>query len=194
MNQCAKTIINYDNALDSNHFQYNNNVTGTGCFPDLGNQLEDLSSNGTEVTEISWDEYDNVGWKPAGSVASDRISTFKRNCNGAMKSERRKAEWCHWGTAARGLNLEAECYGLTHTSCHNEQGQWPITITFFFFFSDFKFHACSVNLFSSGIRSDEWFRCVHENSVQTGKWKNTIKYCTLYLKFNSTGKFFLQMI
>ena len=23
------------------------------------------------------------------------------------------------------------------------------------FFSDFKFHACSVNLFSSGIRSDE---------------------------------------
>ena len=97
-----------------------------------------------------------------------------------MKSERRKAERYNWGTArvaARGLNLEAECYGLTHTYCDNEQGQWPIiTITFFFFFSDFEFHACSVNLFSSGIWSDEWFRCVHENSFQTGKWKDTIKY------------------
>ena len=47
-------------------------------------------------------------------------------CNGAMKSERRKGEWCNWGTAtaaARGLSLEAECHGLTHTYCHNEQGQ-----------------------------------------------------------------------
>lgn len=43
-----------------------------------------------------------------------------------MKSERRKGEWCNWGTAtaaARGLSLEAECHGLTHTYCHNEQGQ-----------------------------------------------------------------------
>ena len=43
-----------------------------------------------------------------------------------MKSERRKAERYNWGTArvaARGLNVEAECYGLTHTYCHNEQGQ-----------------------------------------------------------------------
>ena len=54
---------------------------------------------------------------------------------------------------------------------------------FLLFFSDFKFHACSVNLFSSGIWSDEWFRCVHEKSVQTGKWKNTRKYCTLYLNW-----------
>lgn len=57
---------------------------------------------------------------------SNSISTFKRNCNGAMKSERRKAEWCHWGAARvapRGLNLEAECYGFTHSYCHNEQGQ-----------------------------------------------------------------------
>ena len=70
-----------------------------------------------------------------------------------MKSERRKAERYNWGTArvaARGLNVEAECYGLTHTYCHNEQGQWPITITFFFFFQILNFMHAQSTYFHQG--------------------------------------------